>query len=196
VGSDGRIGPKFLYAGPGFGGSCFPKDVIALAHTARDHGIELELAGATDRVNQRQKGVLARKLKQRFGGDLRGRHVGIWGLAFKPRTDDIREAPSLTLIDALVSEGATVAVHDPEAMDNTRRLYGSKIRFASDAYGAAEGADALVLVTEWRQYQNPDFERLRELMRGNVLLDGRNIWSEYKLRAHGFEYEGIGVRGT
>ncbi len=197
VGSDERIGSKFLYAGPGYGGSCFPKDIVGLAHTAREMGVELELANATDRVNQRQKGVLLRKLKQvHFEGDLRGKRIAVWGLAFKPRTDDVRESPALQLIDALVSEGAEVRAHDPEAMDNVRAIYGSRITLCEDAYDAAKDADALVLVTEWRQYQNPDFARLLQLMRRPLLLDGRNIWSGYGLRKQGFTYDGIGVRGS
>ncbi|MFW5925822.1 MAG: UDP-glucose dehydrogenase family protein [Myxococcota bacterium] len=196
VGSDVRIGSKFLYAGPGYGGSCFPKDVKALVHTAREHGVELDLACGTDRVNDRQKGVLFRKLKQHFDGDLRGRRIAVWGLAFKPRTDDIREAPALTLIDTAVSEGATVVAHDPEAMDNARAHFGDRVTFVDDAYEAARDAEALVLVTEWRQYQNPEFDRLEELMARPLLIDGRNVWSEYGTRELGFTYEGIGVRGS
>lgn len=194
VGSDDRIGPKFLYAGPGYGGSCFPKDVNALVHTAREHGLELDLAVATERVNQRQKGVLFRKLKQHFEGDVRGRRVAVWGIAFKPRTDDLRDSAALTLIDALLADGATVVAHDPEAHDNARARYGDRIALASDPYDAAKDADALVLVTEWGQYRNPDFEKLRASMRRPLLLDGRNIWSTYKLGSAGFIYEGIGVR--
>jgi UDPglucose 6-dehydrogenase len=196
VGTDARIGSKFLYAGPGYGGSCFPKDVKALVHTAREHGMELELAGATDRVNDRQKGVLGRKLKQHFDGDLRGRRIAVWGLAFKPRTDDVREAPALTFIDSVLSEGAAVYVHDPEAMDNGRRHFGDRVTFVEDAYDAVRDAEALVLVTEWRQYQNPDFERLMGLMARPLLIDGRNVWSQYGCRALGFTYEGIGVKGS
>jgi UDPglucose 6-dehydrogenase len=195
VGSDDRIGPKFLYAGPGYGGSCFPKDVKALVHTGRDHGLELELAATTDRVNDRQKGVLFRKLKTHFT-DLRGKRIAVWGVSFKPKTDDIREAPALTLIDALLADGAEVVAHDPEAEENAKKLYGNRIRFVEKAYEAAEGADALCLLTEWRQYQNPDFERLKSIMRHPLLLDGRNIWSSYGLRAQGFHYDGIGVQST
>ncbi len=196
VGSDARIGPKFLYAGPGYGGSCFPKDVSALIHTARDHGIELELAVATDQVNRRHKGVLFRKLRALFDGDLRGKRIAVWGIAFKPRTDDLRDSPALALIDSLLAEGATVAAHDPEAHENARAIYGSRIELPSDPYLAAEGADALVLVTEWRPYQNPDFERLKQQMKRPVLLDGRNIWSGYGLRKLGFTYDGVGVHGS
>ena len=196
VGSDSRIGPKFLYAGPGYGGSCFPKDVSALIHTARDHGIELELAVATDQINRRHKGVLFRKLRAHFDGDLRGKRIAVWGIAFKPRTDDLRESPALSLIDSLLAEGAVVAAHDPEAHANARAIYGDRVELASDPYAATEQADALVLVTEWRPYQNPDFDRLKRTMRRAVLLDGRNIWSGYGLRKQGFLYDGIGVHGS
>lgn len=197
VGSDVRIGGKFLYAGPGYGGSCFPKDVIALVHTGREQGVEIELAAATDRVNQRQKGVLGRKLKHvHFEGDLRGKHIALWGIAFKPQTDDIRESSAVQLIEVLLSEGARVHVHDPEAMDNARALFDARVTFHDDAYDAAKDADALVLATEWREYQNPDFERLLTLMRRPLLLDGRNIWSTYKLRDMGFTYDAIGARGA
>jgi len=197
VGSDTRIGPKFLYAGPGYGGSCFPKDVKALAHTGHEHGLVLELPTATDRVNRRQQGVLARKLKQtHFDGDLRGKRICVWGIAFKPGTDDIREGPALPLIEALLSEGAKVRAHDPAAMEHARAEFGDRIELFDDAYEAAEGADALVLVTEWREYQNPDFPRLKAVMRNPLLLDGRNIWSGYGLRDQGLVYDGIGVQGS
>ncbi len=194
VGSDERIGVKFLYAGPGYGGSCFPKDVQALVHTAREHGIELDLAVSTHRVNERQKGTLARKLRAHFDGDLRGKRVAVWGIAFKPRTDDIRESSALTLIDVLLAEGVQVVAHDPAGMENARRLYGQRVQFVEDAYEAAKGADALCLVTEWRQYQSPDFERLKATMRRPLLIDGRNIWSMYSLRKQGFLYESIGAQ--
>ncbi|MAQ18389.1 MAG: UDP-glucose 6-dehydrogenase [Sandaracinus sp.] len=196
VGSDSRIGPKFLYAGPGYGGSCFPKDVKALVHTAREAGLELELVATTDRVNARQKGVLLRKIRAHFADDLRGKRIAVWGVAFKPRTDDIRDSASLTLVDALLADGAEVILHDPEALDNARARYGDRVEYAATAYGAAEGADALCLLTEWREYQNPDFGRLKEQMRGTLLLDGRNIWSTYGLRGQGFHYDGIGVHGS
>lgn len=196
VGADARIGPKFLYAGPGYGGSCFPKDVNALIHTAREHGVELDLAVATDKVNQRQKGVLFRKLRAHFDGDVRGKRIAIWGIAFKPRTDDIRESAALTLVDSLLADGANVVAHDPEGLENARKLYGERVSLVDDAYEAVVGADALVLVTEWRQYQNPDFDQLRTRMARPVLIDGRNIWSGYGLRQQGFTYEGIGVKGS
>ncbi len=196
VGSDERIGSKFLYAGPGYGGSCFPKDVKALVHTARDHGLELDLAVATDKVNQRQKGLIFRKLRGHFDGQLRGRRIAIWGLAFKPKTDDLRESASLTLIDSLLADDAIVVAHDPEAMEHAKARYGDAVTFATGAYEAAEGADALVLMTEWRQYQSPDFERLSGLLNRKLLIDGRNIWSTYGTREMGFTYEGVGVRGS
>ncbi|MFP6683626.1 MAG: UDP-glucose/GDP-mannose dehydrogenase family protein, partial [Polyangiaceae bacterium] len=197
VGTDKRIGAKFLYAGPGYGGSCFPKDIKALVYIAQEQGLELELASATDRVNARQKGVLARKLKRNhFVDDLRGKRICIWGLAFKPRTDDVREGPALQLIEVLLAEGAEVRAHDPEAMENVRAIYQDRVTLFDDAYEAARDADALVLVTEWRQYQNPDFSRLKQLMNRPLLLDGRNIWSGYGLREQGFTYDGIGVLGS
>ncbi len=194
VGSDERIGPKFLYAGPGYGGSCFPKDVKALVHTAREHGLELELAATTDRVNARQKGVLGRKLRQALGEDLRGKRIAIWGLSFKPRTDDVRDSAALTLIEALLADGAQVAAHDPEAKHAVRAVFGDRIELVDHAYDAAKGADALVLVTEWREYQSPDFARLRTLLKRPILIDGRNIWSSYGLSSQGFTYAGIGVK--
>ncbi|MEY4580896.1 MAG: hypothetical protein RL701_5599 [Pseudomonadota bacterium] len=196
VGSDTRIGPKFLYAGAGYGGSCFPKDVSALVHVAREHSLPLELATATDNVNARQKGVLLRKLKAQFDGDLRNKKIAIWGIAFKPRTDDIREAPALTLIDGLLAEGAKIAAHDPEARTVARERFGDTIEIVDQQYDAVKDADALVLVTEWREYQNPDFDRIKGLLKNPFVVDGRNIWSSYGLRKLGFTYVGIGVRGS
>jgi len=193
VGSDARIGSKFLYAGPGYGGSCFPKDVMALVHVGRDHGVPMELAAATDRVNRRQKGILLRKLKQCFDGDLRKRHIAVWGLSFKPKTDDVRESPALTLVDGLLAEGAEVVAHDPAAAENFRAACDGEITLVERAYDAADSADALVLVTEWRQYQNPDFDRLLARMNRPLLVDGRNIWSTYPLKEKGFTYVGVGT---
>jgi len=195
VGLDSRIGSKFLYAGPGYGGSCFPKDVVALINVAREYGVSLDLAVATDHVNQRQKGILLRKLKQQFDGDLRGKRIAVWGIAFKPRTDDIRESAALSLIENLLAEGAHVSAHDPEAGEAARQRFGTTITIVDQQYDALDQADALVLVTEWRQYQNPDFDRIKSLLRSPILLDGRNIWSTYGLREQGFSYTGIGVRG-
>ncbi|KAL7540863.1 hypothetical protein ACHAXR_010445 [Thalassiosira sp. AJA248-18] len=194
VGSDQRIGTRFLYAGPGYGGSCFPKDVSALVHTGREHDVEIELAVATDRVNQRQKGILVRKLRKHLG-DLRGHKIAVWGLAFKPKTDDIRESPAICMIDSVIADGGHVSAHDPIAGENASKLYKDKINVVDDQYEAAKGAEALVLVTEWRPYQSPDFERLKEIMARPLIIDGRNIWSTYALKELGFEYEGIGVIG-
>ena len=194
VGSDPRIGPQFLHAGPGYGGSCFPKDVKALVATGRHHGIELELADATNRVNVRHRSFVVRKLKRHFENDLAGKRVAIWGLAFKPGTDDVRESPSITTIEFLLKEGCEIVGHDPEAMENVRELFGDKIELADDAYHALEGADALLLLTEWREYQYPEFERIKQLMRRPVVIDGRNIWVTYRLREQGFDYTGVGVR--
>jgi UDPglucose 6-dehydrogenase len=194
VGMDSRIGSKFLYAGPGYGGSCFPKDVQALIHVAREHGVPLELGVATEHVNQRQKGTVLRKLKQAFDGDLRGKKVAVWGIAFKPRTDDLRESPALTLIEGLLAEGAKVAAHDPEATANAKAIFGDRIEFVEHPYDALKGADALALLTEWREYQNPDFDRIKAALKTPVLVDGRNIWSRYGLTAQGFKYAGIGVK--
>ncbi len=194
VGSDPRIGPQFLHAGPGYGGSCFPKDVKALVAVARRHGIELELADATNRVNVRHRSFVVRKLKKHFGSELAGKRVALWGLAFKPGTDDIRESPSLTTIEFLLKEGCEVVGHDPEAMDNIRELFGDSVRLVDDAYDAVVDADALILLTEWREYQYPEFERIAELMRTRVILDGRNIWVTYKLAEQGFNYDGVGIQ--
>lgn len=194
VGADSRIGKSFLYAGAGYGGSCFPKDVQALVHTAHEHGVDMELAAATDRVNRRQKGALLRKLKRHLDNDLRGKKVAVWGISFKPRTDDIREAASTTLIDGLLAEGVRVAAHDPEAGEKAREKYGERIEVVDNAYDAVQDADALVLVTEWRAYQNPDFERIKGMLKQPLLLDGRNIWAAYGLQKFGFVYDGIGTR--
>ena len=194
VGSDPRIGPQFLHAGPGYGGSCFPKDVKALVATSRRHGIELELADATNRVNTRHRSFVARKLKKHFNNDLKGKRVAIWGLAFKPGTDDIRESPSLTTIEFLLQEGCEVVAHDPEAMKNIQEAFGDSITLVGDAYDALKDADALLLLTEWREYQYPEFDRIRDLMRTPVILDGRNIWVTYKLAEQGFEYQGVGIQ--
>ncbi|HEY0194212.1 MAG TPA: UDP-glucose/GDP-mannose dehydrogenase family protein [Kofleriaceae bacterium] len=192
VGSDPRIGPKFLFAGAGFGGSCFPKDLRALLHTARGEGIALEVVDAVERANERQKHVLGERVVQHFGGSLAGKKIAIWGLAFKPETDDIRESPALTLIQALRAAGATLTGYDPAAMPNIAAAIPAGIELTRDAYTAATGADALVLVTEWHELREPDLARLRQLMRGAALFDGRNVWSPTDTRAAGFTYYGIG----
>jgi UDPglucose 6-dehydrogenase len=194
IGSDPRIGYSFIYPGVGYGGSCFPKDVRALEHTARQYGYEAELLKAVEAVNNRQKTKAFEILDRYFGSDLAGLKVAVWGLAFKPNTDDMREAPSLNLIDALLAEGASVVAHDPEAMEEAGKHYQGNPDFnlADDPYVAAEGADALVLMTEWRLYWAPDFERLQQQMAQPVLVDGRNIWSPAIVRRHGITYYAIG----
>jgi UDPglucose 6-dehydrogenase len=194
VGADPRIGPKFLFPGVGYGGSCFPKDINALIHVSRTAGFPLELVEAVDRVNTKQKQVLPAKIAKHFGASLAGRKVAIWGLAFKPMTDDIREAPALALIDKLLAAGAKVMAHDPEAMPNVKAIYGDKIVFAPGMYEALEGADTLALVTEWHEYRRPDFARMKKLLKESVLFDGRNVWDPTELAQLGFTYYGIGRR--
>jgi UDPglucose 6-dehydrogenase len=192
LGSDARIGPKFLYAGMGFGGSCFPKDLRAALSTAREVGVPLQVLEAVNTVNDRQKQRLGGDILRHFGGNLAGRRIALWGLAFKPGTDDIREAPALVLIDQLLAAGAEVAVTDPQAMPLARKLLADKVRFETGAYRCAEGADALALVTEWHEYRRPNFERLKRVMRQAVVFDGRNQWEPEALRSAGFVYYGIG----
>jgi UDPglucose 6-dehydrogenase len=192
VGSDPRIGPKFLFPGPGFGGSCFPKDIKALLYLAQRMDMPLEVVNAVDRANAKQKLVLPAKIEKHFGGDLAGKRIAVWGLAFKPQTDDIRESPALTLVDKLLDHGARVVAHDPAAMPNVKALYGDRLELAPGMYEALEGADALALVTEWHEFRRPDFARMQRLMRAPVLFDGRNIWSPAELRGLGFTYQGIG----
>ncbi len=193
VGSDTRIGSKFLFPGPGYGGSCFPKDLSALVHLADSVGHGLDVVRAVEAVNRRQKRVLAQKIEKHYG-DLKGKVVGVWGLSFKPETDDIRESPALVLIDELLSRGAVVRAFDPEAMPNVRAVYGDRVTFCDDMYAAAEGADALALVTEWHSFRAPDFQRLKRVMRSPALFDGRNIWPTQEISRLGFTYQGIGRR--
>ena len=192
IGSDARIGNKFLYAGCGYGGSCFPKDVKALAHTAREHGYTMQVVEAVERVNEAQKGVLVRKLRELRGDDLRGRRIAVWGLAFKPETDDMREAPSLVLIRKLLEAGCTVRVYDPEAMDECRRRLGDAVIYARDMYEAALDADALLLVTEWKEFRLPAWGVLKKTMSGRLIIDGRNVYDTDEVREAGFEYHCIG----
>ena len=192
MGADERIGQKFLFPGCGYGGSCFPKDVKALVATARSHGLDFALLAAVDAVNDRQKRLLAQKAKVHFGGALRGKRLGLWGLAFKPKTDDLRAAPALALIEELLAEGAVVTAHDPVAIDNARRLLGERVHFVQNPYAAAEGADALFLVTEWNEFRQPDFDRIKSAMKQPVLFDGRNVWNAKRVREMGFTYYGVG----
>ncbi len=197
IGADPRIGPKFLFAGAGFGGSCFPKDLRALIHTGREHDIQLTIVNAVDSVNERHKRRLGLRVIDQFGGRLDGRRIAVWGLAFKPETDDIRESPALTLIEQLHAAGAVVAAYDPAAMPNVQALLGSlpELELVPDPYTAAEGADALVLITEWHELRQPDLDRLMTVMRTPILFDGRNVWSPDEARRAGFVYHGIG-RGS
>ena len=192
IGMDQRIGPKFLYAGCGYGGSCFPKDVKALIATASQHGCSLDVLEAVERVNARQKTVLFEKISRHFGGQPAGRTVAVWGLAFKPGTDDMREAPSLVLINALLEAGCRVRAFDPVAMNRARTLLGDGVFFAPDMYTAAEGADALAVVTEWKEFRLPDWKRLRSVMASPVVFDGRNIYREESLAQAGFTGYRIG----
>ena len=196
IGSDPRIGFSFLYAGCGYGGSCFPKDVKALARTASDNESPLSLLTAVERINERQKHVLSDRIRSRFGANLQGRSFAIWGLAFKPNTDDMREAPSLNLIQDLLDAGAQVRGYDPVAGDEARRLLGGKpgLDIVANAYEAARGVDALVIVTEWREFRTPDWEELQLLMKSPVVFDGRNLFVPDMVKAQGFEYVAIGRR--
>jgi UDPglucose 6-dehydrogenase len=192
VGSDRRIGQPFLFPGVGFGGSCFPKDVRAVMTMARQIGLDFDLLRAVERVNERQKRWLVDRATRHFG-TLAGKTFAVWGLAFKPKTDDMREAPAITVVEGLLGNGAKVRAHDPVAAEVAGKLFhGRGVELVSEPYAAAEGADALLLVTEWNEFRNPDFARLRKVMRGAVLLDGRNVWDAAKARAAGFTYYGVG----
>jgi UDPglucose 6-dehydrogenase len=195
IGHDERIGFAFLFPGLGYGGSCFPKDVRALAALASDAGLETRLLPAIDEVNNRQKTILLAKIEKELGPSLAGKKVAVWGLAFKPRTDDIREAPALAMIDLLLERGATVHVHDPEAMTNVRSKYADRLLYADETYGpysTLEKADALLICTEWKEYQNPDFALMLKLMKRPLVFDGRNLYEPARLRDAGFTYYSIG----
>jgi len=192
IGHDSRIGFAFLFPGVGYGGSCFPKDVRALCSMALAAGIDPRILEAVDAVNTHQKTIVPEKIVSHFGGKLAGRTVAIWGLSFKPRTDDIREAPALVLVDRLLAGGAKVQVHDPEAMPNVRQIYGDKLSYAEQPYGALEGADVLAIMTEWKEFLQPDFEQMRAVMKSPVIFDGRNLYSPNQMRTAGFEYHSIG----
>jgi len=194
VSTDPRIGPLFLFPGVGYGGSCLPKDVSSLLHLARGAGYEPLLIGAANEVNRRQRQVLLRKMDAHFSGDTRGLVACVWGLAFKPRTDDVREAPAIELVRGLLARGVKVKAFDPAAMENAKRVLGEGVQFCGNMYEAAEGADMLFVMTEWQEFRGADFERLRSLMRQHVVFDGRNIYDGAYLRRLGFHYHGIGVR--
>ena len=191
VGSDRRIGPSFLFPGVGYGGSCFPKDVKAVVKFTADKGYEFEILKAVERVNHRQKSVLATRMERHFGS-LAGRTIAVWGLAFKPRTDDMREAPAVVLIERLLAAGAKVQAFDPAAMPVAKKILGPGVTFAPRSYAALAGADALAVVTEWNEFREPDFAKMRKLMKSPVVFDGRNIYSRELMREHGFTYYSIG----
>lgn len=190
--ADSRIGPAFLFAGVGFGGSCFPKDIRALIQMGREQDYPMHILEAVDTVNNNQAIRFVDKVRKHFGGNLRDKRFGVWGLAFKPRTNDMRDAPSIKIIDALLAEGATIIAYDPEAMDEGKRIFGDRIQFASNNYGCLEGADALLLITEWQAFRNPNFDRMKAIMRQPIVFDGRNIYEPAQLRQAGFAYYGIG----
>ena len=191
IGSDSRIGPAFLFPGPGYGGSCFPKDVKALVRTARASEVPLHVLDAVEQANNEQKHVLFRKVRGCLGA-LKGKRVALWGLAFKPNTDDMREAPALVLIEELLGAGAEVVAHDPVAMHETERRIGRTITYADSSYAALVDADALIVVTDWNEYRHPDFERIRTTLRTPIVVDGRNLYDVHKMRALGFTYASIG----
>jgi UDPglucose 6-dehydrogenase len=201
IGSDPRIGYHFIYPGAGYGGSCFPKDVKALAHSARKVGFPATLLEAVETVNERQKGVLFDKIEAHYGGELAGKTVALWGLAFKPNTDDMREASSRVLVEALWAAGATVRAYDPAAMDETQRIYGDRedLVLCEDAEAALEGSDCLVVITEWREFRSPDFDAVKAALAAPVVFDGRNLYEPQLMKQLGFTYYGIGrgdsVRG-
>jgi UDPglucose 6-dehydrogenase len=192
IGHDSRIGFAFLFPGVGYGGSCFPKDVRALTAMSSDHGCTPTMLKAVDEVNERQKHVFEEKIAKHFEGNLKGKTIAIWGLAFKPRTDDIREAPALVLIDWLLAEGAKVTVHDPEAMDNVRDEIGDKVTYAEQQMEALEGADALAIMTDWKDYHSPDFAEMYQLLKSPVVFDGRNLYEPEKMKRRGYRYYSIG----
>ena len=192
VGSDARIGPSFLFPGPGYGGSCFPKDVKALVQTARQRETPLSVLEAVESANDRQKKRLFEKLSEALNGELPGATIAVWGLSFKPNTDDMRESPALDLIEGILAAGASVVAHDPAAMDEARRRLGDRVRYATTNYEALSGADGLVIVTDWNEYRHPDFLRMKEALRRPIVIDGRNLYSPEKLGQLGFVYRSFG----
>jgi len=192
MGSDPRIGPSFLFPGAGYGGSCFPKDVKAIIRTAQEAGYELKILKEVERVNQQQKEVLADKVIARFGKSLKGKTFALWGLSFKPNTDDMREAPSVITVHRLMKQGARIRAYDPVAISEARKLFSAKVVYGKRSYDIIKGADALIIVTEWNEFREPDFERIKRLLKTPVVFDGRNIYNPAKLRDMGFEYYGIG----
>ena len=192
IGSDDRIGKRFLFAGIGYGGSCFPKDVQALEHTSGKYGYDFSILQSVMSVNNKQKMLLAEKVLEYYGGNVKGKRFALWGLAFKPDTDDIREAPSLYIIDMLIKAGATIRAFDPEAMSNVKKQIGDKIEFANDEYHALEGADALLIATEWSAFRTPDFDKMQSTLKSKVIFDGRNLYEPQKMQEAGYYYNSIG----
>lgn len=192
IGSDKRIGSSFLFPGPGYGGSCFPKDVKALVRTADDLGVPLQVLRGVETANERQKHVLVEKVQDALGGKLSGARVALWGLAFKPRTDDMREAPSLTIIEDLLAAGALICAHDPVAMEQAKAILGNRIEYAESNYDALDGAEVLVIVTDWHEYRHPDFERIKRALKQPVVVDGRNLYELEKMKDVGLRYFSIG----
>ena len=192
IGSDDRIGKRFLFPGIGYGGSCFPKDVQALIMSSDEVKYDFEILKAVEKVNANQKLHLVEKIKAHFKGDLNGKHIALWGLAFKPNTDDIREAPALSIIDALTTMGATIAAYDPEAMPNVKEQIGDKIKYAGNQYEALSGADFLIIATEWSEFRTPDFERIEKEIKNKIIFDGRNLFEVSKMKELGYHYESIG----
>lgn len=192
MGYDNRIGPKFLFPGIGWGGSCFPKDVKALIKIGEEISVGTPVVSSVNEVNEEQKKLIPRKIKARFGESLKGKKFALWGLSFKPKTDDMREAPSIVIIEDLLQSGAAISAFDPVAMGNAEKIFGKRISYAKEEYAALKGADALVLVTEWQEFREPDFGRIKELMKSQIIFDGRNIYNPDKVRAQGFEYYGVG----
>jgi UDPglucose 6-dehydrogenase len=193
IGRDSRIGPSFLFPGVGYGGSCFPKDLKALVRVGREQGVTMHVMEAVDRANEEQKRILVPRIEAALGG-LRGKTIAVWGLAFKPKTDDMREAPAIAIIEALLARGAAVRAYDPKAAHEAKRLLGDRVTYCSRSYEALDRADALVVVTEWNEFREPDFARMKSLLRRPVIFDGRNIYDPAEMKRQGFEYQGIGRR--
>ena len=192
IGSDKRIGMSFLYAGAGYGGSCFPKDVKALFHTGEEYGVPMKIVEAVELVNEEQKAIVYKKLLKAFNGNISGKTIAVWGLSFKPDTDDMREAPALVVIDNLIKDGAKVKVFDPVAMEEAKMRIGEKVEYCNSIYDASQGADAIALMTEWKQFRLPSWSKIRQLMKGNVIIDGRNIYDNSELVSEGFIHYSIG----
>jgi UDPglucose 6-dehydrogenase len=192
IGYDNRIGQKFLFPGIGWGGSCFPKDVKALIKIGEEVSVETPVVSAVNAINDRQKGVLSQKVREHFGANLKGKNFAVWGLSFKPKTDDMREAPSIIVMENLLRSGAVVSAFDPVAMENAEKIFGKRISYGRDQYAVLRDADALLLITEWQEFREPDFGKMKVLMRHHVIFDGRNIYNAEKVRSLGFEYYGIG----